>query len=221
MDIFKGELYGFIGQNGAGKSTTIESIIGIKPYDKGEILLDGWPLKKKPNQAKASVGYVSSEPIAYEDMTGINYVAFIASIYKVPKDEFNSRFEYLCKRFSLKIDDTLKLIKEYSHGMKQKICLIASLIYNPKIWILDEPTVGLDVFTSEELISYMQEYVKNGNTILVASHNIELISRICDKVSIIHNGTILKTFDLKSHPEYKSKLKNYFLSTCKEDNNAN
>lgn len=221
LDVYKGELLGFIGKNGVGKSTTIECMLGIKAFNSGEIEILGHSIKKDPIKVKEELGYVSSEPMAYEDMTGYSYVEFIASIYRIKQEIFVKNFQYLSRRLDLQGDDLYRPIKEYSHGMKQKICLIASLIHNPKIWILDEPTVGLDAFTANELTKMIKEYVSHGNTCFIASHNIELISRLCDRVAIINEGKILKIFDLINEPRSRRLLPQYFLEKCKETSDGN
>lgn len=217
LEVYKGEMFGFIGKNGAGKSTTIESIIGIKPFDSGEITVNGFSIRKKPNEAKATFGYVSSEPTCYDDMTGFSYVEFIASLYKVRNDVFIKNLIYLRTRLALAEEDLYRPIKEYSHGMQQKICLIASLIHNPSLWILDEPTVGLDAFTSDELARMMREFTDHGNTCFVASHNIDLVCKLCDRVAIVDQGCILKIFDLKNDPRLRRQVREYFFAHCKEE----
>lgn len=221
LDVFEGELFGFIGKNGVGKSTTIECSIGIKDFQSGWIEIGGYDIKKEAIKAKQTFGYVTSEPTSYEEMSGLGYVEFIASVYKVNKEKFKTNFEYLAGRLDLSLDDLYRPIKEYSHGMKQKLCLIASLIHNPKIWILDEPTVGLDAFTSNELCRMMREFADHGKTVFVASHNIDLIARLCDRVAIINKGTIQKIFSLKENPRERYHLNQYFLDNAKEKEEEN
>ncbi len=221
FDVYTGELFGFIGKNGVGKSTTIECICGIKPFNSGVIEVLGNSIKEDPISVKQSIGYASSEPIAYEDMTGYRYMEFVASIFRLKEERFVENLKYLSKRLDLRQEDLHRPIKEYSHGMKQKICLIASMIHNPKIWILDEPTVGLDAFTANELAKMMREFAKHGNTCFVASHNIDLISRLCDRVAIINEGKILNIFDLIKEPKARNYLANYFLENCREESDGN
>lgn len=215
LDVYEGELFGFIGKNGVGKSTTIESMIGIKPFNKGIIKLNGFDIVKESNKAKESLGYVSSEPICYEDMTGFQFIEFVASIYKVKEEIYIANLNYLKKRLDISDYDLNRQIKEYSHGMKQKVCLISSLIHNPKLWILDEPTVGLDAFTANELALMMKEYAKSGKTCFVTSHNIELVSKICDRVAIIKDGVIVGLYDLAKEPKYRYKLQDIFFEVYK------
>ncbi len=216
LEIYQGELFGFIGKNGVGKSTTIDCILGSKLFDSGEILVNDLNIKEKPIKAKKMIGYVASEPTCYEDMTGAKYLQFVASIYEISPQIFVKNLDYLLKKFEFKEEDLYRQIKEYSHGMKQKICLIASLIHNPKIWILDEPTVGLDAMSANELSLLMKDYVKHGNTCFVASHNIDLVSKLCDRVAIIKDGRIYQIFDLKHEPSLRNKIQNIFLRLYQE-----
>ena len=216
IEIYQGELFGFIGKNGVGKSTTIDCILGSKLFDSGEILVNDLNIKEKPIKVKKMIGYVASEPTCYEDMTGAKYLQFVASIYEISPQIFVKNLDYLLKKFEFKEEDLYREIKEYSHGMKQKICLIASLIHNPSIWILDEPTVGLDAMSANELSLLMKDYVKHGNTCFVASHNIDLISKLCDRVAIIKDGKIYQIFDLKHEPSLRNKIQNIFLRLYQE-----
>ena len=142
LEVYPGELFGFIGRNGIGKSTTIDCMIGAKRFQKGKIYVNGYDIVKEPLQAKASYGYVASEPTCYDVMTGYDYLEFVASIYGLNEKEFNKSYRYLCTRLKLDMKELENAISGYSHGMKQKLCLAASLLHNPDIWILDEPTVG-------------------------------------------------------------------------------
>lgn len=213
LDVFEGELFGFIGRNGIGKSTTIDCMIGAKKFNKGRIVLDGYDIKTEPLDAKASYGYCASEPACYEEMTGRDYLEFIANIYQLSEGDFKKNYVYLCNRLQLKLEELNNPIADYSHGMKQKLCLVASLLHNPKIWILDEPTVGLDIMAVEELKKMMREYANHGNTVFVTSHNIELVSRICDRVAIVNNGVITGLFDLNKDPNKRIQLSRLFMET--------
>ena len=211
LEVYEGELFGFIGKNGVGKSTTIECVLGSKLFDTGEILVEGLDIKEKPIEVKKLIGYVASEPTCYEDMSGIQYLQFIASLYKVNPQIFIKNLTFLEKKFEFLEEDLYREIKEYSHGMKQKVCLMASLIHNPKIWILDEPTVGLDAMSTNELSLLMKDYVKHGNTCFVASHNIDLIAKLCDRVAIIKDGRIFNIYDLKREPSLRNRIEKIFL----------
>lgn len=213
LEVYEGELFGFIGRNGIGKSTTIDCVIGTKKFNSGEIVLNGFDIIKNPLEAKNSFGYVASEPVCYDEMTGRDYLEFIASIYKMSEGDFVRNYEYLCGRLKLSLDDLAHPISDYSHGMKQKLCLVASLLHSPKIWILDEPTVGLDIMAVEELKKMMREYANHGNTVFVTSHNIELVSKLCDRVAIINNGNVVALYDLNKDPTKRLQLARIFLET--------
>jgi len=211
LEVKQGELFGFIGRNGAGKSTTIDCMIGLKKFNGGSIELLSYDIVHEPLLAKSHFGYVPSEPTCYESMTGYEYLEFVASIYQISEGQFKANYQYLCDRLQLNLDDLEVPTANYSHGMKQKLCLIASLLNNPDIWILDEPTVGLDVIAVEELKKMMKEYVKHGKTVFVTSHNIELVSKICDRVAIINNGVVAQLLDLNKDPNKRVQLPRLFL----------
>ena len=211
LEVYNGELFGFLGRNGAGKSTTIDCMIGAKKFDSGNITVNGFDIKKDPLLAKASFGYVASEPTCYEVMSGYDYLEFIASIYQLSEQEFIKNVKYLCGRLELKEEELSNTIANYSHGMKQKICLVASLLFNPDIWILDEPTVGLDIMAVEELKKMMREYANHGKCVFVTSHNIELVAKLCDRVAIINEGKVAAIYDLNKDPNKRIQLARLFI----------
>ena len=213
LNVYPGEMFGFIGRNGVGKSTTIDCMIGAKRFDSGEIIVGGYDIRFEPLDAKFSYGYVASEPTCYEVMTGYDYLEFVASIYGLTETEFTGNYQYLCKRLQLNVEELAHHISGYSHGMKQKLCLIASLLHNPNIWVLDEPTVGLDIMAQEELKKMMREYANHGRTVFVTSHNIEMVSAICDRVAIINNGVVMGIYDLNKNPEKRNELARIFIET--------
>lgn len=213
LEVHEGELFGFIGRNGIGKSTTIDCMIGAKKFNKGRIELNGYDIVKDHIDAKKSLGYVASEPTCYEEMTGYDYLEFVASIYGMTEGDFRRNSEYLCNRLQLNLDELNNPISDYSHGMKQKLCLVASLIHSPKVWVLDEPTVGLDIMAVEELKKMLREYANHNNTVFVTSHNIELVSKICDKVAIINDGKVVALYDLNKNPNKRLQLSKIFLDT--------
>lgn len=211
LDVYPGELFGFIGRNGIGKSTTIDCMIGAKRFNSGSITVGGYDIQREPLDAKFSYGYVASEPTCYEVMTGYDYLEFVASVYGLTETEFAGNYKYLCNRLQLNLSELSHQIGGYSHGMKQKLCLVASLLHNPNIWILDEPTVGLDIMAQEELKKMMREYANHGRTVFVTSHNIELVSVICDRVAIINDGVVKAVYDLNRDPEKRGQLSRLFL----------
>ena len=213
LDVYEGELFGFIGKNGIGKSTTIDCVIGSKKFDAGSITLNGYDIRREPIEAKRSFGYVASEPSCYEVMTGYDYLEFVASIYEITEGDFVRNYQYLCRRLGLDEAELSNPIFNYSHGMKQKLCLVASLLHNPKIWVLDEPTVGLDIMAVEELKKMMREYANHGKTVFVTSHNIELVAKICDRVAIVNQGKVVSLFDLNRDPNRRIQLSKIFMKT--------
>lgn len=211
LEIYKGELFGLLGKNGVGKSTTIDCMIGTKKYDSGSITILGNDISDDQITFKSEIGYAASEPTCYEVMSGYDYLEFIASIFKISEGTFKSNYEYLANRLDLSEDDLRKSINTYSHGMKQKLCLIASLLHNPSIWVLDEPTVGLDVMAVEELKQMMKEYKEHGKTVIITSHNIELMASLCDRVAILNNGKVEALYDLSKDKNKRLQLPKLFL----------
>ena len=202
----KGQIVGLIGKNGIGKSTTIDCVTGSKNYNSGEIYINGTNIESNPIEIKKMFGYISSEPCLYETMTGYEYLSFIASVYGVSPSVFPNKVVELRSNFDLTENDLSVKIKGYSHGMKQKLSLIASLLHDPILWILDEPTVGLDIMVYHYLMKCMLDFVKNGKSILITSHNLDFIGKICNRVDIINNGIIFKSINLDENEEYRGKL---------------
>lgn len=211
LEVKKGEVFGFIGKNGIGKSTTIDCIVGLKDYDSGHILICGKDNKRDDLETKNMIGYVPSEPVTYENMTGNEYLQFIASSYNMIQASFNNNYNFLVKKFNMNTIDMNRKIKEYSHGMKQKICLMASLIHNPKVWILDEPTVGLDIMVYEVLLKMIKDFASFGKTVFVTTHNIELVSKVCDRVAIINDGKVVELIDFNKEPLKRRDLNKIFF----------
>lgn len=200
-----GKILGLLGKNGAGKSTTIKSICGIFPFDEGQIIVNGFDIRKKSVKAKQTIGYTPDDHSIYERLTGRECLNYIGSLYGVKKQEKIRIIEQLSRKFDIAyaID---KPISSYSHGMKQKICLCASLMHQPKLWILDEPMLGLDPQTKKTVMDFIKEYAAKRNSVLFSSHDIYTVSQICDYVVIIDNGVILDRIDMT-----KSKFKNPLL----------
>ncbi len=191
-----GEVFGFIGANGAGKSTTIKCITGILPYNDGSIEIAGYDMAKDSISAKKNIGYVSDNHSVYDKLTGREYVNFLANIYGVSKQDRDQRLNYLSIRFDLQ-DKLDSPIKSYSHGMKQKICVIGALIHEPKVWILDEPLTGLDPKSAKELKGLMREHCEKGNVVFFSSHVLEVVEKLCDRIAIIKDGEIIASFTME------------------------
>ena len=191
-----GEVVGFIGANGAGKSTTIKCITGILPYNDGSIEIAGYDMAKDSISAKKNIGYVSDNHSVYDKLTGREYVNFLANIYGVSKQDRDQRLNDLSIRFDLQ-DKLDSPIKSYSHGMKQKICVIGALIHEPKVWILDEPLTGLDPKSAKELKGLMREHCEKGNVVFFSSHVLEVVEKLCDRIAIIKDGEIIASFTME------------------------
>lgn len=212
LDVYSGEVFGLIGKNGSGKSTTIKCITGVIPYNDGNIYIKNENISENSVKAKNYIGYNADNHPTYEEMTGREYVYFISSVYNSIVDE--EKFNNLCKNFDI-INSIDKVIKSYSHGMKQKIALIATLIHDPEIWILDEPFVGLDIMASFYLIEKIREYKNKGKTVFLTSHNIDTVAKICDRVAIINDGKIIKIIEKIDANE----LEKEFFEIVKKDEN--
>ncbi len=203
LEIKDGEIFGFLGPNGAGKTTTIRMITGILGLDEGEILIDGKDISKNPIEAKRSFGFVPDNPDIFLKLKGIEYLNFLADIYKVPKKERMERIESLSKKFNI-YESLNDKIQNYSHGMRQKIVVIGALLHSPKNWILDEPMTGLDPKSAHDLKELMKEHVKNGNTVFFSTHVLEVAEKLCDRIGIINEGELIF---VGTYKEMKSKFK--------------
>ena len=193
--VHNGEIVGLVGSNGAGKSTLIKSITGVLPFEEGKIVLDDINIKENPVKAKKLIGYAPDDHTVYDKLTGREYVDYMGSIYGVKKKEKQTVLDNLSKR--LFIEHALdNQIGSYSHGMKQKICLIGSVIHTPKLWVLDEPTVGLDPQTMDELMVMIKEHAKKGNSVLFSSHNLNVVKKNCDKVVFIVKGRVASIINM-------------------------
>ena len=196
FEVQRGEIVGLLGHNGAGKSTTLKCLTGMLPYREGEISIFGNPVKGDATAAKMCFGFVTDDHAVFSKMTGLEYIAFMADVYGVPKDVRESRVEELQKCFNLgdKIDN---LISSYSHGMKQKICMMGSLIHDPALWILDEPMLGLDPTTMNAVSEFMRAYAEKGGAVLFSTHNLDAVRRICDRAIVIRGGLIEADMSVK------------------------
>lgn len=190
LHIQKGEIYGFIGHNGAGKTTTIKSCCGILKFDEGEIFVDGVSVKDHPLECKQKIAYIPDNPDLYEFLSGIKYLNFIADVYKVSSEDRETRIKKYADMFEI-TSDLAQPISAYSHGMKQKLAIIAALIHEPKLMIMDEPFVGLDPKASHLLKGQMRELCDHGGAIFFSTHVLEVAEKLCDKVAIIKGGKLI------------------------------
>ena len=192
LHIRPGEIYGFIGHNGAGKTTTLKSVVGILRFDKGEILINGVSVLKKPVECKKLIAYIPDNPDLYDFMSGIKYLNFIADIFGVSPDERQERIRKYADLFEL-TKDLAQPISSYSHGMKQKLAVISAWIHSPKLIIMDEPFVGLDPKAAFILKQMMREHCDRGGAIFFSTHVLEVAEKLCDKIAIIKQGKLIKS----------------------------
>ena len=192
LHIAAGEIYGFIGHNGAGKTTTLKSVVGILQFDQGEITIDGHSIKAEPLACKRELAYIPDNPDLYDFMTGIKYLNFVADIFGVGAAERQERIRRYAGAFEL-TDDLAQPIAAYSHGMKQKLAIIAAWLHQPKLIIMDEPFVGLDPKASHLLKGMMREVCDEGGAIFFSTHVLEVAEKLCDKVAIIKGGKLIRS----------------------------
>jgi len=189
MTVKRGEIFGFLGPNGAGKTTTIKMVVGLLKPTEGKIMIEDIDVISSPVEAKLKMGYVADEPLVMEKITGVQYLNLICDVFKIPPSVRAERAERLLQNF--KLSDAIKdPVSTYSHGMRQKLSLIAALIHNPDLWILDEPIVGLDPESAFILKQMMRNHVKAGNTVFFSTHVMEVAERICDRIGIINKGKL-------------------------------
>ena len=191
LHVEKGDLYAFIGHNGAGKTTTIKSIVGILKFKEGEILIDGKSVLTDPISTKEIIAYLPDNPDLYDSLTGIQYLNFIADIYRIDKEERKTLIERYSNEFGM-LDKLNNYISSYSHGMKQKLALIGAFIHKPKLLILDEPFVGLDPKASFIVKKMMREFCEQGGAIFFSTHILEVAQKLCNKMAIIKHGKLIK-----------------------------
>ena len=190
LHIAPGEIYGFIGHNGAGKTTTIKACAGILRFDAGKIAIDGLDVAENPLECKRRTAYIPDNPDLYEFMSGSKYLNFIADVYQVGREERAARIKKYADIFGL-TEDLAQPVSAYSHGMKQKLALIAALLHEPKLIIMDEPFVGLDPKASHLLKEIMRRHCDAGGAIFFSTHVLEVAEKLCDKVAIIKEGRLV------------------------------
>lgn len=192
LTVNPGEIRGFIGHNGAGKTTTLKAISGIIDLDEGSIAIDGHSVKDEPLLCKKITAYLPDNPDLYEHLTGIQYLNFIADVFGMSKQTRTEKIKKYADAFEL-TNNLGELISSYSHGMKQKLAIISCLIHNPKLWILDEPFVGLDPKASYTLKEYMKEHCHNGGGVFFSTHVLEVAEKLCTHIAILRNGKLVRS----------------------------
>ncbi len=220
LEIKDGEIFGFLGPNGAGKSTTIKMITGILSPDFGTIEVDGINLAENALRAKSLIGFVPDNHETYETLKGIEYLNFIGTMYSVETSLLKQRISEYAEMFSL-TDALPNMISSYSHGMKQKLMVIAALIHEPKVWILDEPLTGLDPQSAFQLKQLMRKHADNGNTVFFSSHVIDVVEKVCDRIGIINRGRLVTVDTLDNiRKDDKVSLESLFLTITSDGSDA-
>jgi ABC-2 type transport system ATP-binding protein len=190
MTVNPGEIFGFLGPNGAGKTTTIKMVVGLLKPDAGTVAVNGLDIQNDPLKCKSITTYVPDYPAVYERLTGLEYLNFIGDIYGVEKTQRVERISRWLETFELEAA-VKNPIKSYSHGMRQKIVLMAALLPEPETVVLDEPLVGLDPRAAHSLKEAMHEHCRRGGTIFFSTHIMEVAEKLCDRLGIIHKGRLV------------------------------
>lgn len=215
LTVEAGDIFGFIGHNGAGKSTTIKAVVGVLDFTEGEIFIDGHSVKSDPLECKKLTAYIPDNPDLYGNLTGIQFLNFVADAFEVSEEQRRERIEKYATQLGIK-DALANQISSYSHGMKQKVAIISALVHEPKLLVLDEPFVGLDPKASYELKNVMHELCAKGTAIFFSTHVLEVAEKLCNKIAIIKQGVIVETGNTEDIIGKKS-LEEVFLEV--EDEN--
>ena len=216
LTIEAGDIYAFIGHNGAGKTTTLKSVVGIHGFDQGEILINGTSIKENPLLCKQQFAYIPDNPDLYEYLTGIQYLNFIADVFRVSVKDREKRIEKYADAFGI-TESLGDLISSYSHGMKQKLAIISALVHEPKLLILDEPFVGLDPKAAVVLKNIMGELCKNGGAIFFSTHVLDVAEKLCNKVAIIKDGVLIKAGKMEEIVKQGESLESIFMEVACDD----
>jgi ABC-2 type transport system ATP-binding protein len=214
LDVYGGEIFGFVGPNGAGKTTTIKAVVGLLRPTSGTVRVAGHDVQAQPLPAKAASGYVPDQPNLYPKLTGRELLRFVADLYGVAADHVDRRVDELLRLFDLAsaADDT---IDSYSHGMRQKTSLAAALVHDPKVLVLDEPTVGLDPKSARLIKDILRQMADRGAALFLSTHILEIAERMCDRIGIIHQGRLIAAgtmAELRAAGSGESRLEDIFLS---------
>lgn len=209
LTVESGDIYGFIGHNGAGKSTTIRAVVGVLDFTEGEIFIDGHSVKDEPVECKRVTAYIPDNPDLYENLTGMQYLNFVADVFGIGAAEREEIIRKYADMFEI-TDSLGDMISSYSHGMKQKVAIISALIHDPKLMVLDEPFVGLDPKAAFILKEIMREMCRNGSAIFFSTHVLDVAEKLCNKVAIIRKGSITATGTMEEITEGHS-LEEVFL----------
>lgn len=220
LTVSRGELFGFIGPNGAGKTTTIRMIGGLLAPTDGSVFIDGIDMAREPSRAKQRIGLIPDRPFLYEKLTGMEYLRFIADLYGVARDRVQPRATRLLDLFRL-LDRAHELIESYSHGMKQRLVMTSALLHKPPILVVDEPMVGLDPEGIKMVRDLFRRMASEGTTIFMSTHTLSLAEDVCDRIGIIHNGSLVATgglAELRAAARVEGEgLESAFLALTREE----
>lgn len=214
LEVKPGEIYGFIGHNGAGKTTTIKAVVGLHKFDEGSVTIDGVSILDDPIRAKSLTAYIPDNPELYDNLTGMQFLNFVADIFRVSKSERQARIEKYANE--LEIASALNnQISSYSHGMKQKLAIIAAFVHEPKLLVMDEPFVGLDPKAAFIVKNMMREFCDKGNAIFFSTHVLEVAEKLCDKIAIIKDGRLIAAGTMEE-VKGNASLEEVFLEVTEE-----
>ena len=219
LEIKDGEIFGFLGPNGAGKTTTIKMITGILEIDQGEILINKINIEKNPIEAKKQFGFVPDNPDMFLKLKGIEYLNFMADVYEVSTEDRKKIIEELSTIFEIK-NELNNIIQNYSHGMRQKIIIIGSLLHNPQNWIIDEPMTGLDPKATYELKNIMRNLAQQNKTVFFSTHILDVAEKLCDRIGIINKGKLLfvgTIEEMRKELKENKSLEELYMEITKND----
>ena len=216
LEVKAGEIYGFIGHNGAGKTTTIKAIAGLHQFEKGTITIDGISIKDDPIAAKSIIAYIPDNPELYDNLSGMQYLNFVADIFRVSKKDRKAKIESLAVQLEI-LDALNNQIASYSHGMKQKLAIIGAFVHDPKLLIMDEPFVGLDPKAAFTVKNMMREFCSKGSAIFFSTHVLEVAEKLCDKIAIIKSGKLIAAGTMEE-VKGNASLEEVFLEITEEAN---
>lgn len=214
LTVEPGDIFGFIGHNGAGKSTTIRAAVGVLDFTEGDILIDGHSVKKEPTECKKITAYIPDNPDIYDNLTGMQYLNFVADVFDIGVQEREERIEKYAAVFEI-TEALTEPISSYSHGMKQKVAIISALIHEPKLLVLDEPFVGLDPKATFTLKEIMREMCKNGSAVFFSTHVLDVAEKLCNKVAIIKQGKLVASGTMEELVD-KQSLEEVYLEVIDE-----
>jgi len=192
LSVSKGEIFGFIGPNGAVKTTTLRMMGGVLAPTEGSVIIDGIDLADEPEKVKMRIGFIPDRPFLYEKLTGMEFLRFTADLYDIGDGEFREKSEKILKQFSLYHWGD-ELVESYSHGMKQRLIISAAILHDPKVIVVDEPMVGLDPAGSRMVENLFRNLAKEGTTIFMSTHTLGMAEDVCDRIGIIHKGSLIAT----------------------------